>query len=326
MTLGPAKQFREFVANSRTARDLYLRREDLRGSQLSGLRADGLDLQEADLRQSSLRAVKWTGCSLHDARLEASDLTGAVLRLCDLDGARANGACFAGARVENCTARGACFDGADLSQAVLTDTDFSRASLRGAKLEGVEASGTNFRGADLRGARLAKAMFVDADLRGADLTDADTTGADFRGADLRGVVGGNLAVSKEAEATDGLPLELKALAGTVAPIVAEVLQTAGRRGIIDAETIARLSEEAAALPRQTSPMNAPDPATLSAVARALEELGDDVVPKLLASLAKPQQDGPPPEVMTLVQRLCQELALEKTATTEDVLQRLMKGE
>jgi uncharacterized protein YjbI with pentapeptide repeats len=324
MTSQIARQLQALPGKGQTARDLVLRRVDLRGVRLDALRADGLDLQEADLRQSSLRAVKWRGCTLRDARLEASVWTDAVLRLCDLDGARASGACLVGARIENCTARGACFDSADLSQAVLTDTDFSRASLRGANLKDVEASGANLRGADLRGASLAKATFVNADLRGADLTDADLAGTDFRGADLRGVVGCNPAGPTEAEATGELPLELKALAETVTPLVAEILQTAGR-GTIDAGTMSRLNEQVAALQRQTSPGNVPDTVALKAVARALDELGDDVVPKLLAALGESRQESPPPEVITLIQRLCRELALKETATAEDVLQRLMRG-
>ena len=321
----PVQTLRECLDHQRTARDLTLRAASFRGIDLAGLRADGLNLEEADLRQSRLTAARWKSCNLHDARLDAADLTDAVLRLCDLEGARASGAIFVRARIENCTARGARFDNADLTEAVLTDTDFSRASLHGANLEGVEASGADFRGADLRGARLRNAVLVDSDLRGTDLTGADLTGADLRGADIRGVVGENLALPKEAEATAELPFELKALSATMAPIVAEVLQTAGRRGLINAETTARLTEEAAALQRVTSPKAAPHEDTLKAVSRVLEELGDDIVPKLFAALSQPNQKGPPPEVMALIRRLSQELALDESATADDVLERLTKG-
>lgn len=317
--------FREFLEQGRTARDLMLRGAALLGVHLANLRADSLDLEEADLRESVLRGVKWKGCSLRDAHLDAADLSDAVLRLCDLEGARASGAAFVRARIENCTARGARFDDADLTEAVLIDTDFSRTSLRGANLEGADASGADFRGADLRGARLRNAVLVDSDLRGADFTDADLTGADLRGADLRGVVGENLALPKEVEATAELPFELRALSGTMAPIVADVLQTAGRRGIIDAETTTRLTEEVAALQRVASPKNAPDEDTLKAVSRVLEELGDDIVPKLFAALSQPNQKGPPPEVMALIRRLSRELSLDDSATAEDILERLMKG-
>ncbi|WP_413935774.1 pentapeptide repeat-containing protein [Nitrospira sp. BLG_1] len=320
-----ADMLKSYQATSRTARNIMLKGANLGGLRLAGLRADGLDLEEADLRESSLTEVKWKGCILRDARLDAADLTDAVLRLCDLDGARANGATFVGARIENCRARGARFDGADLTGAVLTDTDFSRASLRGANLEGVSASGADFRGADLRGTRLGNAELVDADLRGADLTDADLTGADLRGADLRGVVGENLALPKEAEATAELPVEFKALAGTMAPIVAEILQTAGRQGVIDVETTAKLTEEVAALQRSTSPRNRPHDDTLKAVTKVLEALGDDAVPRLLTMLRQPNKDSPPPEAMDLIRRLRQELRMDESATVDEVLERLTKG-
>ena len=228
--------------------------------------------------------------------------------------------------LENSTARGARFDGADLTEAVLTDTDFSRASLRGAKLEKVEATGANFRGADLRGARLRNAVLVDCDLRGADLTDTDLTGADLRGADLRGVVGDNPVLPKEANITTELSPELKTLSSTIAPIVAEVLQTAGRQGFIDAETTARLTEEVAALRCATSPNDVPHIDTLKAVTRVLEGLGDDTMPKLFAALSQPNRDGPPPEVQAMIRRLIKELSLDDSATAEEVLERLTKGQ
>jgi uncharacterized protein YjbI with pentapeptide repeats len=326
MTIDPGNVLRELIERQRTARTLAFKGANLRGLRLAGLRADGLDLEEADLRESSLREAKWKGCILRDARLDAADFTDAVLRLCDLDQARAAGAIFVRARLENSSARGVRLDGADLTGAVLTDTDFSRASLRGALLEGVSASGADFRGADLRGARLRDAVLVDANLRGADLTDADLTGADLRGAHIQGVVGENAALPREeAEATAEPPFELKALSATMAPIVSEVLRTAGRRGILDGETARRLIEQADALQRMAAPKNALHAETLNAVSRALEDLGDDIVPRLLRALRQSNGDGPPPEVMDMIGRLARELSLDELASAEDVLERLKHG-
>lgn len=310
-----------FAESRRTARNLVLDRANLRGAQLARLRADGLDLEEADLRESSLTGVKWRSCILRDARLDSADFTDAVLRMCDLDQARAAHATFVRARLENSTARGARFDGADLTGAVLTDTDFSRASLQGANLEGVSASGTDFRGADLRGARLRDAVLVDSDLRGADLTGADLQGADLRGADLRGVVGDDPALQKEEGWKGELPPEMRNLAEIMAPLVIEVLRTAGERGVMDPETAERLIEEAARH-QGTSPENTPSPETVKAVSRVLDELGDDVLPALIRALRQPNEGEPPPEVKTMILRLREELALEETATAEDVLLRL----
>jgi hypothetical protein len=298
---------------------------DLRGCSLRGLRADGVVFEEADLRESSLIEVNWKACNLRDARLDGADFTEALLRLCDLDQARATGATFVRARLENSTARGARFDAADLAGAVLTDTDFSRASLRGANLERVSASGTDFRGADLREARLRGAVLVDSDLRGADLTGADLGGADLSGADLRGAVGYTApATSKEGD-WGNLPPPMRVLTETMAPIVQEILRTAGERGAIDQETAKRLIEEAAAARPETQPETGPSPETMNAVSRVLNKMGDDAVPVLIAALRQPNDSEPPPEVKAMILRLREELALDETASVEDILHGLTRG-
>lgn len=324
MSIQSANRLRESLDQKRTARNLVLKGANIRGFDLGGLRADRLNLEDADLRESSLTGVKWTGCILRDARLDGADLTDAVLRMCDLDQARATGATFVRTCLENSTARGAQFDGADMTEAVLTDTDFSRASLRDANLEGVSASGASFRGADLRGARLQNAELVDADLRGADLTDANLQGVDLRGADLRGVVGDDPVLQETQSQWGDMPPEIRSLSETMAPIVREVLQTAGQRGDIDPETAERLIEDAARY-QGASPRNAPSPDTLEAVTRVLGELGDGAIPALLGALRQPKGSEPPPEVQAMILRLREELSLDETATAEDVLSRLMSG-
>lgn len=324
MSFNPADQIQILVANRRTARDLILKGADLRGHDLAGLRADGLDLEDADLRQSSLTGAKWKGCILRDARLDGADLSGAVLRLCDLDQARLSNAILVGTRLENSTARGSRFDGANLTDATLTDTDFSRASLRGAMLAGVSASGAIFRGVDLSGADLRDAILTDADLRGADLTDADLQGADLHGADLRGVVGDHPALQRADDPWGARPPEIRDLSETMTPVVIEVLRTAGQRGAIDAKTTEQLMAQAARHQR-TSSRNAPSPDTLASVAQLLDDLGDNVLPALVGALKQPSGEDPPPEVQALILRLRDAFELDETATAEDVLARLIYG-
>ncbi len=317
------EELQRLKTSRRTARSLCVKGAELRGVDLSYLRADGLDLEEADLRQASLSGARWRACSLRDARLEAADLTEAVLRLCDLDQARLEGATLVETRLENSTARGARLDGVDLTGAVLTDTDFSRASLRGANLEGVSASGADFRGADLSGARLGGAELVDADLRGADLTGAELEGADLGGADLRGVVGDHPALRQDRDERHRLPPAMEALSETMTPIVLEVLRTAGQSGAIDPE-IARAMIEEAARHQPASPRHAPSAETLGAVARVVGELGDGVLAKLAGALGQPGVEAPP-EVEALIRRLREELSLDESASAEDLLSRLIGG-
>ena len=323
MTSDASEQLQNALQLRLTARDLQLKGADLRDVSLDGLRADGLDLTECDLRDSTLTGLRWRRCSLCEARLDAADFSDAVLRICDLDNVRAPGAKFKRARLENSTARGARLDAADFSSAVLTDTDLSRASLRGARLDGVSATGVDLRGSDLRGASLRNAVLIDADLRGADLTDADLHEANLHGADLRGVVGLD-AAHLPASAPGDVPPAVQDLAETMAPIVAEVLRTAGRSGAIDADTAQRLIDEAGR--HQTAPPErAPSPETLAAVSRVIAELGDGVLPALMGALRQPNQAEPPKEVQDMIRRLRQELSLDEGATTEDLLHRLTRG-
>ena len=323
MTAHAADHLLNLVRNRQTARTLDLKHVDLRGLQLAGLRGDGLDLAESDLRNSSMAGVNWRGCTLSDAQLDDADFSDATLRMCDFDDVRATHAKFTRARLENSSARGARLDEADFSSAVLTDTDLSRASLRGARLDGVSATGVDLRGSDLRGASLRNAVVTDADLRGADLTGADLHDANLHGADLRGV-GGLDAARFPASAAGDVSPAVQDLSETMAPIVAEMLRTAGRSGAIDPDTAQRLIDEAARHQTAT-PERAPSPEALTAVSRVIAELGDGVLPVLVSALQQPNQAEPPTEVQDVIRRLCQELSLDEGATAEDLLHRLTRG-
>ena len=206
---------------------------------------------------------------------------------------------------------------------MLTDTDLSRASLRGARLDGVSADGVDLRGSDLRGASLRNAVLTDADLRGADLTDADLHDANLHGADLRGVTGLGCSAPSRVGDGDAAPA-VQDLAETMAPIVAEVLRTAGRSGAIDADTAQRLIDEAAR--QQTPPPErAPSPEALAAVSRVIAALGDGVLPVLANALRQPNQAEPAKEVQDVIRRLQRELSMDESATTEDLLHRLTRG-
>lgn len=322
MTIHPTDQLKSLIHSRQTARDLALRGVNLRGIELVGLRADGLDLKEADLSESYLTEVKWKACILRDTRLDGADLTDAVLRLCDLDQARAPDATFVRTRLENSTARGALFDATDLTKAVLTDTDFSRASFRGANLEGVSASGANFRGADLSGANLRNAELVDTDLRGADFTDADLEGTVLDGADLRGAIG--IETLQEEPITETLPEELKPLIGTVAPMVDEMLRSAGQTGFLDPEAAEQLQRQMDDI-KQVHPSRSIHPDTLQAVSEVIGSLGDDAFPTLLKSLSQPG-GAAPPEVQALIRRLGQALNLGDSASPDEILEKMTNTE
>ncbi len=302
----------------RPVRDRAMTGADLHGQCLDQLRARSVDLTGANLRQTSLLGSRWTACALDQAHLESARFGQAVLRLCTLDGVHAAHASFAHARLENSHAIGACLDHADFSGAVLTDSDFSRASLRKANLEGISASGVNFRGADLSGAILCHAVLTDADLRGSDFTGADLTGADLAGADLRGAVG-----IATPEPPDALPGQWQALSDTVAPLVGELLRCGADKGLITPQALDAIAQQVAGLRPPCSPGHAPSPATLQAVARTLDHFGDDLLPKLVQALRQPNDAAPSAEVVAMIRQLSRELALDESASTDEVVDALL---
>ena len=117
-----------------------------------------------------------------------------------------------------------------------------------------------------------------------------------------------------------MPAEVRDLARSVAPLVREVLESGGRRGVMDSDTAQRLAAEAAALGQ-----GAMDADTLRAVTDTLERIGGETLPALMAALGQPRGDEPPPEAQALILALRDALGLDEGATAEDVLARLCGG-
>ncbi|MEM7154125.1 MAG: pentapeptide repeat-containing protein [Myxococcota bacterium] len=320
----------------RTARELQLPGADLRGADLTKLRADGLDLTGANLRGTTLSRVRWVGCRLLDADLSNADLDRAVLRTCELSGARASGARLTHARIENDNAQGADFGGADFTDASLVDTNLSRARLRKAQLRRANASGVILRGADLRGACLADADLSDADLRGADLTDADLRGADLRGADLRGAImadacldGAELSGTRRDDAPPQMPQELQPLSTAVSPLIVEVLtqlrqhghvpKNAGDRLLQSIQDSPLVRQTVAASPEQTD--SSGFHRTVSAVMRALGGAQEDVLEQAAESLRGDSRE-PSPGVADLIRRVAVEMGMDADTNPEDLLSKL----
>lgn len=314
----------------RPVHHLELSDVDLRGIDLSRLRAEGLTLRDADLREARLVDCRWRNCLLVDVRLDRGACQAGTFRLCKMERLRAPGASFTGTRIENTSAEGCLFDDADFASAVLTDSSFARCSLRNANLAGASAAGLDLRGADLRGAILTNMCLVDVDLRGALLSRATLAGADLRGADLRGAelddtVEARCASSSEtSEGPAGFPQELLPMLGAVAPVVRAVLARGEQGGLLDAEAAAMLR---GALERwqasgvaQSRPMNEPE--LSQAVEAALARVASTGLAPLLQAL-RSETRSPPEAVANMLRGLAGDLKLGDDATVDDILQRLV---
>ncbi|MEO0406912.1 MAG: pentapeptide repeat-containing protein [Cyanobacteria bacterium P01_A01_bin.135] len=314
-----AAQLKKFLKSGQTARNLSFRKASLEGIDLANFRADNINFEGANFQESKLINTRWVDCILRDAQLNSADFTDAVFRLCNLDQARINDTKLSSAYLEDSTARGAQFDRAILTEAVLTDTDFSRSSFCDANFEGASASGASFRGADLSRAVLRNADLSDTDLRGADLTDADLEGVILDGADLRGAIG--IEAPSEKPTAAAMPEELKPLIGTVTPLVEEMLRSAGQGGFLSPEAAQQLQAQMADV-QHAYPSQSAHPDTLQAISQVIGSLGDSDIPSLLASLEQPNSDAPPPSVQVLIRRLGQVLELSEDASAEEVLTKL----
>lgn len=78
-------------------------------------------------------------------------------------------------------------EGFDLSGAILSEADFSKANFREAQLSKAYAKNSNFVGADFTGAVVDRVTFEGSDMRGAIFENAVLTGTNFENANLEGV-------------------------------------------------------------------------------------------------------------------------------------------
>ena len=171
---------------------------DLRGGELAGLAAIGVNLAHADLR---------------DANLSKADLRGANFAHANLGGAR-----FSGANLASATLADALLLSANFENAILQGADFSRTQLLGVKLDGAKLKGATFtevgfwratlfqydlEGATFDRAHLYKTMLAGSNLRGAHFIGADLKEANLIAADLTGahLIGADLTSATLAEAT-----------------------------------------------------------------------------------------------------------------------------
>ncbi|WP_308367692.1 MULTISPECIES: pentapeptide repeat-containing protein [unclassified Microbulbifer] len=299
-----------------TVRGLVVESCDLKMSNFQSMRADGLQLAGIDLTDSNLSNVHWRNCRLRNVCVEDSSFRDGVLRLCTLESVQASNADFSRAVFENSKACGCIFDNADFAEVSLVDSDFSRASLRNVNFQRASASGACFRGADLRGAKLCHADLEDVDFRGADLTGASLESANLQGADFRGALLDDSA-SHEEPGGDFSPAFREATAAA-GPLVAALLREGENTGLLDSDTVIKLTEQ---LQSQLGVESVSSPPTPE-LDRILRSIVDTGVTPLIEALRQGEQ-APSDTVATMLKNLSDDLGLDNDATAEDLLARLV---
>jgi uncharacterized protein YjbI with pentapeptide repeats len=131
-------------------------------AQLFDVRLDGCDLAGAEWEKAHLRRVELSGCRLVGLRLSDSSLEDLQIIKSNAELARFWSCSFKAARFDHCVLREASFDGSDLSGVIFRDCDLSQADLRNTKLKA----------ADLRGATINGVRVGIKDLQGAIVTSS----------------------------------------------------------------------------------------------------------------------------------------------------------
>ncbi|MEO1335841.1 MAG: pentapeptide repeat-containing protein [Myxococcota bacterium] len=307
------EQLLVFRQRGRTARNLVFTEQRWTNADLSGLRADGLELREVAVVDSDLRGVHWSGCRLVDVRFESVDAHKSAWRMSTLDGLRATGARFIEAKLEDMSARGAVLDRAVLTGASLTESDFGRCSLREADLRQVDATGVDLRGADLTGADLTGARLVEVDLRGADLSGARYDIDALADADLRGAIMHDADRPRRPSASPEpvLSPNVERLAGALAPVVGELLRRGEAAGAPETHR-ARWQKDIEKEGWTGIDIDQTHPAIAKVVAAMA---GVDM--RTLADALK--SDDPSDAVQSMVRRLGEDFELGPDATAEDLV-------
>lgn len=314
---------RETVLNAQSINGMTITHCDLGEECLGHLSANRATFNTVNFSGSKLAGVRWRSCRLDLVTLDAASLSSAVIRLCILNRVSAKNAIFRGAILENCEAQGCDFSYADFTGAAMTDSNFNRASFEGADLSGADASYASFRGVDFSAATLRGTCFRDADLRGADFSGAHIENVDFDGADLRGAEFD--AGAREQFADIAEPAAQAELVSAVSPLVASLLNQAGRKGVVDpASWQAELEDALCEL--GVDPQVSQDPQVTAVwdreVGQWLEKAGNIGVASLLDAL-RSDSDQAPPAVAAMLEELSRDLGLDSGASTGELLEALV---
>jgi uncharacterized protein YjbI with pentapeptide repeats len=143
-----------------------LRDTDLRGANLSGVRAinsqfDRANLTKAQLIETRMPDTSFVGANLADAKLSGSELTECDFTDAQMDGTHFTKARLIGARFSRAYLRLAELIGADLRQADMRNAVLSSATLTGSNLQQALLDGTEF-----GGAYFGNTIFADTNLGG----------------------------------------------------------------------------------------------------------------------------------------------------------------
>jgi len=183
---------KEIEALLATSRDLS--GQDLSLADLSRLNLVGVNMSNCNLSGCNLKKANLSGCDLSKAILTFVDMRDANLTGAKLDSANFEQAVLNGATLDNASAIGTNFKYTKLREcrlvdAVLTESDCTRANFRSvvansANFSGVVANRANFRSVVANSANFSRIVAIGANFRDAVTDGADFSNANFKDANL----------------------------------------------------------------------------------------------------------------------------------------------
>lgn len=297
---------------------------NLTDEDLENLRANSAVFEGVDLTRANLGGVRWRHCTIKSVTLDSSNASSSVMRLCTFDCVTAKLTNFSQAVIENCEAHACDFSSADFEGASLTDSDFDRSSFCGADLTDADASYTNMRGVDFNRAILINANFSDADLRGADFTGARLDNTNFKGADIRGAIFDPGVMDEEQEEIPEFSPQMQELVDVAGPFVASIIKQGVDKNLIPSEEQEKLMVQLEGLVNVSADNKTSHTDSNDIVELLLKRAGDAGIGNLLEALHD-EKDAPSEAVADLINHLAQDFNLNESATTEDLMEKIVKS-
>lgn len=321
------EELQEYCSNKRTAREITIINCELNDVDLNNLRADGLVFKNVDMSHVDLNHIHWRNCEISESKLDNVIFKQAILRMCSWQNVHAKNCDCSEMIFENSEAQGCQFENANFEKASLVDSDFSRASLRNANLTNADVTGINLRGADLAGANCDYVNFSDADLRGADFSGAKLDKSNLQGADVRGAIfDPNVEPVQETEQfTPMFSPENQVLANAIAPLLVSLLKKGGDKELFSEATEAKLMQDLEGIVNLSEDTDSPVQANYDEVIGSiLNQAGNVGISELINALHD-DEETPSEVISEMLKEFSNDMKLKENATTEDLLEKIVKS-
>lgn len=312
------------IKENRTSNSCSIVDEEFVDTDLSNMRANKLHMENVSLLSANLSKVNWRSCEIVNTCFDKANFDKAIVRMCKFINMSAKKASFNNTRLENCELVSCDFEEATFIDSSITDSDFNRSNFKGANLTNTDASYSNMRGVDFRSAILLNTNFSDADLRGADFSGAKLDITNFKGADIRGAIFDPGVMEEEAkEEKPVFSPQMQELVDVAGPFVADIIKQGVDKDLIPSEEQEKLMQQLEGLINVSVEDTTSDTEADDVIGLLFKRAGEAGIGNLVKAL-QDKNNTPSDEVAALIENLAKDFNLNENATTDDLLEKLVK--